>query len=84
MQIKFIRLSGDSSMMIPKAIISSPKARSYWNASRYRSFEKYPTSRTRPNTMNSAPHTMPITDREISGTTISKTPNTHSRTDMMM
>lgn len=41
-QIKFIRLEGFLKSMIPKIIVRIPKAKSYWNAKRYRSLENNP------------------------------------------
>ena len=40
MKRKFITLSGLTRMITPRAISRTPNSRSYWNASRNRSFEK--------------------------------------------
>ena len=62
MQIKSITPLVRSSTITPRAMSRMPNSRSYWNASRYRSLEKYPTSFTTPKAAIAAPSTRPIDD----------------------
>ena len=72
------------SVTMPKAISSTPKARSYWKASRNRSRDRYPATFTAPNTIIPMPSSSPMTATDTPGHTNSTTPSTHSSTDMMM
>lgn len=62
--------------------MSSPDARSYWNARRNRSWEKYPTSFTAPNTVMIQPSAMPTASGEISGMAIKRMPSAQNRMEM--
>ena len=84
MQKKLIAPSGWSSTRTPREISRMPKARSYWNARRNRSLEKYAASFTMPNTIIAMPSTIPTTVTLSSGTAIITTPNTQSSAEIII
>ena len=82
MQIKSITPLVRSSTITPRAMSRMPNSRSYWNASRYRSREKYPTSFTAPKAAIAAPSTRPIITAERAGRAMNRTPTTQNTMDM--
>ena len=69
-------------VMTPTAASRMPKARSYWNASRNRSREKYPPSLTAPQTTMPMPSARPIHGTQRSAMTNSTTPSTQNSADI--